>query len=227
MPSASRSGKERSKEDWLARIEPLLPVSLDEAGERITAAPEVQQWLPTASMEAAVDLGGASDRSDMEVQATAYHHLLAALRARFPALAEAVREATAGFGRLALHWRPLAPQYSAVRINFGSERDVDVFCRLSDDTPEAAAQALGALGEALPRSLPFPKRPNRARGLVVWQQRDLLVEMIDRLTEGREGGGRERRVTLRPRAYRPLEHLTEPEAAQAVAQYFRQVEAEE
>ncbi len=207
----------RTTDDWLALLRPALAASVDEAGRRLTDTPAVQDWLREASLEAAAELSGGPD---VQAQAQAHQYLRDDLRERLPALVEAVRAATDGLGRIELHWRPLAPQYSRLFIAFDTTLEIDVFHRLPERTPEALGAALEALRAALPRSAPFPRRPHRVTALVASEGRGLPVRMIERLGPD---GARSHAVTLLPPDYEALDGLSEREAGAAIRQYFDEI----
>jgi hypothetical protein len=188
-----------------------------EAASRVmTNAPAVQSWLHTASFESAM---GLEMQSDVQAAATAYGAMLDDLHATFGPLVEAVRELTGGCGTLDLHWRPLSPQFSTLRIAFSTDYDVRVFRRIDAGlvTPEVARTALQHVAKALPKGDPFPNRPNEAAGMLSHDGHCLGVQ----IREHHADGGRRRTVTLRPPQHEPLERLSESDAARAIAQWFQ------
>jgi hypothetical protein len=206
----------RTTDDWKAFLAPALEESLEAASRAMTNAPAVQSWLHTASFESAM---GLEMQSDLQAAATAYGAMLDDLHATFGPLVEAVRDLTDGCGTLDLHWRPLSPQFSTLRIAFSVDYDVRVFHRLGADlvTPEVARTALQRIAKALPKGDPFPNRPNETTGMLAHAGRCLGV----RLREHRAGGGRRRSVTLLPPQHEPLEDLSEAEASRAIAQWYQ------
>ncbi|NBC18737.1 MAG: hypothetical protein GVY18_15645 [Bacteroidetes bacterium] len=202
--------------DWKARLAPALDESVEAASRVMTNAPDVQSWLHTASFESAM---GLEMQSDLQAAAMAYGAMLDDLHDTFGPLVEAVRELTDGCGTLDLHWRPLSPQFSTLRIAFGTDYDVRVFHRIEADlvTPEVARTALQHVARALPKGDPFPNRPNEATGMLSHDRHCLGV----RVREHAADGGRRRTVTLLPPQHEPLERLSEAEAARAIAQWFQ------
>jgi len=206
----------RTISDWKALLAPALDESLEAASRVMTNAPAVQSWLHTASFESAM---GLEMQSDMQAAAMAYGAMLDDLHDTFGPLVEAVRELTDGCGKLDLHWRPLSPQFSTLRIAFGTDYDVRVFHRIEADlvTPEVARTALHRIAKALPKGDPFPNRPNEATGMLSHDGHCLGV----RLREHHADAGRRRTVTLLPPQHEPLADLSEADAARAIAQWFQ------
>lgn len=206
----------RTKDDWKARIMPALDDSLEAASRAMTNAPSVQDWLHTASFESAM---GLEMQADMEAAAMAYGAMLDDLHDTFAPLVAAVRELTGGCGRLDLHWRPLAPQFSTLRITFGTDYPVQVFYRIEAAavTPEAARAALRRVTAALPKGDPFPNRPNEATGMLAHDASCLGVRVLERQAER----GRRRTVTLLPKQHEPVERLSEDEAIRGIVQWFQ------
>lgn len=195
-----------TKEEWLARLKPALDESTRAASRAMTNAAPIQSWLHDHALEAAMSLQG---ESDMEAATQAYGRLMDELQERFPALFEAVREVTGGCGRIGLNWRPLAPDYTTLYIDFGRDFDVKVFYEMEEATETEAGRALERVCKALPKGEPFPKRPNTSTGIVACRGQCLGVRFLDALT-GQED--RRRSVTLFPKAQPPLEGLSEEEA---------------
>jgi len=204
-----------SKDDWCARLKPLLHESLDEVSERITSHPSIQSWIHTATFEAAQDMGG---MPGMQAEARAYGRMIDELNATFPALIDAVDELTHGCGQLDLHWRPLEPNYSRIYIQFAPSFDVDLCYPLDAVTRENVADAVESVRNALPQGAPFPNRPNRVTGLVVHEGSWAAVRYIERVAES---GQRRRRVTLVAPDREPLEGLERQQAIDALYRYFQ------
>ena len=202
-----------SKEDWKARIAPHLSRSLRDVSDAITRTDAVQQWLHDASMEAAEGLG---EVSGMQGEMQGYMRMMNALEDQFPELLDAVDELTEGFGQVDLHWRPMNPNFSRVKVTFDREFTVKLFVRLDGRTPEAARTALATVGDALPEGDPFPNRPNTVTGLVAHDGTCLGVRIREHLSE--EGQGRYRTVTLLPETGDALENLSEQDAAEHLRQ---------
>lgn len=210
MPPASPT-----KDEWLDRLHPLLHTSLDEVSERITSHPSVQSWLHDASYEAAQGLGG---MPNMQAEAQAYGQMLDGLEEHFPALVEAVDALTQGCGQLDLHWRPLEPNYSRIYLRFERAFEIDLCYPLASITREDLTSAVRAVREALPKSTPFPNRPNEVTGLVIHDGVDVGVRYTDRVGDD---GQRWRRVTLLAEDREPLNDLTENDAVEALRRYFQ------
>lgn len=163
MPS--RADAPPSRAAWRARLRPLLARSLADTGEAITRTPAIQRWLREAPFRVADDLGMLADA---QAAAHAELRMLDDLADHFPALVGALADVTGGRARLDLHWRPLQPSFSQVRVALDRPFAVDLFYRLAACTPEAAQGALDALTDALPASAPFPGHPNEATALVAY-----------------------------------------------------------
>jgi hypothetical protein len=202
-----------TKEDWKARIQPYLSTSLREVSDAITRTEVVQNWLHDASMEAAEGLGGVSG---MQGEMQGYMRMMNALEDRFPELLVAVDELTEGCGQVDLHWRPMNPNFSRVKVTFDRDFTVKLFVRLDTPTLEAARTALHTVADALPEGDPFPNRPNTVTGLVAYDGSCLGVRVREHL--GDEGQGRYRTVTLLPEDRDDIENLSEDEAARKLRQ---------
>lgn len=203
----------RSKKDWKALIEPHLSTSLREVSDAITRNDVVQDWLHEASMEAAE---GLRDASGMQGEMQGYMRMMNALEDRFPELLAAVDELTEGCGSVDLHWRPMNPNFSRVKITFDRGFTVKLFVRLDAPTPEAAHSAIGTVTDALPKGDPFPNRPNTVTGLVAHDGSCLGVRVREHL--GEEGQGRYRTVTLLPEDRDDIENLSTDDAARQLLQ---------
>jgi len=202
-----------TKADWKAHIEPYLSTSLREVSDTITRTDVVQAWLHDASMEAAEGLGGVSG---MQGEMQGYMHMMDALEDRFPELLAAVDELTDGCGEVDLHWRPMNPNFSRVKVTFDCDFTVKLFVRLEDLTPEAARSALHTVADALPDGDPFPNRPNTVTGLVAHDGSCLGVRIRDHL--GEEGQGRYRTVTLLSEDRDDIENQSMDDAAHRLRQ---------
>ena len=195
-----------SKDQWKQRIRPLLERSLQQVQKAITNERHVQSWIRSASFEAAMSI---QNPADVQAEANAYRHLLDDLNDTFPELVEAVGELTGGCGTLDVNWRPLSPEYTSLYIDFGTDYKVDVFCKLKAAAPEEAQRALDLLARALPPSEPFPKRPNKAAGLLSLDDQCLGARLFER----HPGDGKPRRsVTLQLARQEPVRDLTPAEA---------------
>jgi hypothetical protein len=139
-------------------------------------------------------------------EARAHGRMVRDLAERFPALVDAIGDATGGCGRLALHWRPLSPDYSKVLVQapdsiaFPNADAPDVFCHLRKPTTAAVEGALRAVADALPRGAPFPSRPNTAAGVLGSADRCLGIELREYAGRDTSGDTRsdaiQRRVVL-------------------------------
>jgi len=202
-----------SKDDWKARIEPHLSTSLRDVSEALTRTDVVQDWLHDASMEAAEGLG---DVSGMQGNMQGYMRMVDALEDRFPELLEAVDELTEGCGQVDLHWRPMNPNFSRVKVAFDRDFTVDLFVRVADPTTEAARSAIETVAAALPEGDPFPNRPNTVTGLVGYDGSCLGVRVREHLGEDRQR--RSRTVTLLPKDRDDIENLSLEDAARPLLQ---------
>ena len=202
-----------SKEDWKARIEPHLSTSLRDVSDALTRTDVVQTWLHDASMEAAEGLGSVSG---MQGEMQGYMRMMNALEDRFPELLAAVDELTDGCGTVDLHWRPMNPNFSRVKVTFDRDFSVKLFVRLAALTPEAVRSALDTVAEALPEGDPFPSRPNAVTGLVAHDGSCLGVRVREHLAE--DGQGRYRTVTLLPEDRDDIENLSLDDAARRLRQ---------
>lgn len=175
MPSPERL----STDEWIARLSTPLQTSLRQASDAMTNQPAVQEWLRTASLEAAVAVG---QQEGMQTAGGAYGYLRDELRARFAPLLEAVDTLTHGCGHVDINWRPLAPQYSTLVVAFGTDVDVAVSAPLVPSSPSMAGAASEALIRTLPQGLPFPKRPHVRHAMYTAPGACLLVRATDRHT---------------------------------------------
>lgn len=202
------------KPAWKERIAPALTRSMQEVRERITNERHVQSWIRTASYEAAMSIG---DPSDMQAEAQAYGHMMDSLKDTFPELDEAVRELTQECGALDIQWRPLSPEYTSIYIDFGTDYRVDVFCNLKAASPDETRRALDTAAAALPKSQPFPRRPNEATGVVALDGRCVGVRAVDR----HPGDSKPRRTyTLLPPGSEPEKDLPTAEAANRIVTHL-------
>jgi hypothetical protein len=199
--------------DWKDRIRPHLAVSMQDVSDAITNAAPVQSWMHEASFEAAE---GLADMHAMQAEATGHMRMLNDLHDTFPALAEAVDELTDGFGSLDIHWRPLTPNFSRIKVSFDRDYSVKAFVKLDGRSPSDAQTALDTLRTTLPKGDPFPNRPHEVTGLFVYDGIPLGVRLHDRLGET----SRHITVTLLPENARPAEDLPVDVAPRAIAQYF-------
>jgi len=147
----------------------------------MTNHPAVQEWLRTASLEAAVNVG---DMSDIEASGMAYSYLRDELRGTFPALLEAVKQLTHGCGTVDINWRPLMPQYSSLYVAFSATDEVRLCASVDPATPDVVAAAADALVQSLPQGMPFPKRPYVRQAVFAAPDICLLVRAVDRNAGG-------------------------------------------
>jgi len=171
--------KHLSTDEWIARLSGPLQTSLRQASDTMTNQPAVQDWLRTASLEAAVEVG---QQTGMQTASGAYSYLRDELRAQFAPLLDAVDTLTHGCGHVDINWRPLAPQYSTLVVAFGTEEDVAVWAPLDPPTRATAGAACEALIRTLPKGLPFPKRPHVRHAMFTAPGVCLLVRATDRHT---------------------------------------------
>lgn len=196
---------------WLDRLRPAFRESMDRVTEAITNEPGIQDWLRTASLEAAM---GLEMQADMQAAAMAYGEMLTDLEQRFPDLKEAVHILTDGCGELALHWRPLSPQFSTVYVDFTLPFRPRLFILAETAAPEQATHAMQRLAEALPKGTPFIGHPNEVTGAVGRDGRVIGVRLQEAQT--REGQ-LVRSVSLYPRGGEPVANLTEAQAEAALS----------
>jgi hypothetical protein len=166
-----------STDAWMARLSAPLRTSLRQASDAMTNQPGVQDWLRTASLEAAVEVG---QQAGMQTASGAYSYLRDELRAQFAPLLDAVDTLTHGCGHVDINWRPLAPQYSTLVVAFGTEEDVAVWAPLDPPTPATTGAAGEALVRTLSKGLPFPKRPHVRHAMFTAPGACLLVRATDR-----------------------------------------------
>jgi len=163
----------------MARLATPLQTSLRQTSDAMTNQPAVQEWLRTASLEAAVEVG---QQGGMQTASGAYSYLRDELQAQFAPLLSAVDTLTHGCGHVDINWRPLAPQYSTLVVAFGTEADVAVWASLDPPTLATAGAAREALMRTLPKGLPFPKRPHVRHAMFTAPGACLLVRATDRHT---------------------------------------------
>ncbi|PEN15237.1 hypothetical protein CRI94_02865 [Longibacter salinarum] len=199
--------------DWKDRIRPHLNASMQDVSDAITNAAPIQSWLHKASFEAAE---GLAQMHAMQAEAMGHMRMLNDLEDSFPALCEAVDELTHGFGSLDIHWRPLTPNFSRIRITFDRDYSVGSFLTLEEPRPQAAQSLLETLRSTLPKGDPFPNRPHKVTGLVVYEEVPLGVRLHDRLADE----GRTVTVTLFPDGAKAVEDLPFMVAPRAIADYF-------
>lgn len=192
----------KSKQDWTALIEPHLSVSLRDASDAITRTEPVQQWLQSASMEAARGLGNASG---VQGQMQGYIQMMNALEDDLPELLDAVSDLTEGCGTLDLHWRPTNPNFSRLYVDFGRDLTVSVFVRVESASTEGMRTAIETVAEALPEGAPFPNRPNTVTGMVGFQGACVGVRVSEELAD--EEKATYRFVTLLPPNREDVENL--------------------
>ncbi|NBB85123.1 MAG: hypothetical protein GVY12_02735 [Bacteroidetes bacterium] len=173
MPTPERL----STDAWIARLSTPLQTSLRQASDAMTNQPGVQDWLRTASLEAAVEVG---QQGGMQTASGAYRYLRDELQAQCAPLLEAVDTLTHGCGFVDINWRPLAPQYSTLVVAFGTEEDVNVWAPLDPPTPAATGAAREALVRTLSKGLPFPKRPHVRYAMFTAPNVCLQVRATDR-----------------------------------------------
>ncbi|WP_022836207.1 hypothetical protein [Salisaeta longa] len=188
-------------DEWTDRLAPLFPESLHAVREAITSTPAIQQWLNKASFEAAE---GLAQVPPMQAEMEGYGRMMDGLEDHFPELLTAVERLTEGHGRIDLHWRPLAPNFTYLFVNFGRSYSVDLYCALPDASIEGAGKVLATVRAALPSSTPFPGRPHTATAVTSHGERSAGV----RLAQHRNASGDSwLTVTLLPDTGEPVEDL--------------------
>jgi len=202
-----------SVSDWKDRIRPHLDRSMQDVSDAITNAAPIQSWMHQASFDAAEGLG---QMHAMQAEAMGHMRMLNDLEDSFPALIQAVDELTEGFGALDIHWRPLTPNFSRVKVTFDRDYTVSAFMTLADQTADEAGAILDGLRTTLPKGDPFPNRPHSVTALVVYRSVPLGVRLHDRLVEN----NRTVDVTLLPDEAKPVENLPFHVAPRAIADYF-------
>ena len=218
-----------TRADWDRRLAPtgastddVRILDVEAAGERISRHAALGRWLRDAAFEAVEGLDEAG-----AAEARAHGRMKRGLEEQFPALVEAVRDATGGCGHLNLQWRPLQPSYSKVRLVFDGDLEPDVFCALRRPALSAVQYALRAVTEALPKGAPFPNRPNTATGVFECDGRCLGVRYREHPGEGSPDSDSPRRgVVLLPREGDATDEHPEGEAARGIVAYFAPQERE-
>lgn len=162
-------------EDWFSVLarEPVTDLGL--LKDRLTNHPEIQAWLPSASIRS---VEGLEDMDEASMSAYAFGNLMADLEAAFPELVQAVRRLTGGCGKLTIHWRPSDPQYSTLGLEFGTAHDVHLLRNVSNERgiERAIVEFLNVLADKVPPGMPARGRPDRATGLVVRKDHCVYVE---------------------------------------------------
>lgn len=165
-----------SKQDWMKLLADPFEESMARVHETMTNHPAVQSWLKEDIFESTLNVEA---DSGVEEAAAAYGDIMANLEDRFPELLSAVKELTQGCGEVDLDWRPLSPQLTGLCVNFRRDLKIDVFVGLHEATPEAVSGALDRLIDQLPKSEPFPNRPNETTGIISSSGRCVAIRARD------------------------------------------------
>jgi len=200
-------------DEWKERIAPHLSSSLERASEVIMQTKAVQSWLRRAAAEAAEGLG---QGPGLSAEMQGYAQMKADLDEHLPSLVAAVEALTEGCGSVDLEWQPHQPNRSRLCVSFDRDYSVQLFCRLSDCTSEAAREALSTIVDALPDGEPFPNRPNEVTGLVARDKTGVGVRVKEHLRT--DGAGTTQRVTLLPPSRTDQEALSLSEASRQLRQ---------
>jgi hypothetical protein len=184
------------------------------AEEAMTSQPDVQAWLRQRALDAAMRM---SQEADMAAGMQALADLTYEAQERYPGLQQLIQHETGGHAKLGVHFDPLNPDHSGLRIDFGKGRRFDAFRRL-DELSTSAGRALFADGmQLLPGSDPFPGHAHQVRIAVLHGER-LLPAVIERRMP--RGHGAATTVSLHPPEYETVPDLSIENASQAVLQYF-------
>ncbi len=203
----------RSRDDWIALLQPVLHQPLRHIEALLNADAELQQWLQEASYQAAME---AARQADPYAFSAAYQRLQDELTTRFHELATAITQLTQGCGRLRLNWQPDAPNYSRVEIDFGRDYAVDLFIQLSDLSLAALRQALERLQRLLPADDPYPRRPHQVTAMLAFQGCCPALRLYDHLTPS---GRRQTAIVLLP-DQKPSAEMSPEDALRLLLAYF-------
>jgi len=202
-----------SVNDWMDRIRPHLSRSMQDVSDAITNAAPIQSWIHEASFKAVEGMG---QMHAMQAEAMGHMRMLDDLHDTLPNLADAVDELTCGYGSLDIHWRPLTPNFSRIRITFDRPYDVQAFFELDEHAPSDTQAMLDSLAETLPKGAPFPNRPHEVTALVVYRDVPLGARIREHLVDET----RMKKVTLLPDNAKPAEGLPWNVAHRAMADFF-------
>lgn len=186
---------------------------MQDVSDAITNAAPIQSWVHEASFKAVEGMG---QMHAMQAEAMGHMRMLDDLHDTFPNLVEAVETLTSGYGSLDIHWRPLTPNFSRIRVSFDRSYDVQAFFELDGYARSDTQEVLKTMAEALPKGAPFPKRPHEVTALVVYQDVPLGVRLREHLSDD----ARTRTVTLLPDNAKPAEDLPWNVANRAMADFF-------
>jgi len=186
---------------------------MQDVSDAITNAARIQSWIHEASFKAVEGMG---QMHAMQAEAMGHMRMLDDLHDTFPNLVEAVERLTNGYGSLDIHWRPLTPNFSRIRVTFDRSYDVHAFFGLDGHTPSETQEMLGTMAETLPKGAPFPNRPHEVTALVVYRTVPLGVRLREHLSDD----ARTRTVTLLPDNAKPAEDLPWHVAHRAMADFF-------
>lgn len=186
---------------------------MQDVSDAITNAAPIQSWIHEASFKAVEGMG---QMHAMQAEAMGHMRMLDDLHDTFPNLAEAVDQLTRGYGSLDIHWRPLTPNFSRVRVTFDRSYDVKAFFELDGHALTDTQAVLDDFAETLPKGAPFPNRPHEVTALVVYRDVPLGVRIREHLVDE----ARTRKVTLLPDNAKPAEGLPWTVAHRAMADFF-------
>ncbi|MDQ7039818.1 MAG: hypothetical protein Q9M35_02665 [Rhodothermus sp.] len=203
----------RSRDDWIALLQPVLHQPLRKIEDLLNADAELQQWLQEAAYRAAMEAAG---QADPYALSAAYQRLQDELTTRFHELATAIAQLTQGCGRLRLNWQPDAPNYSRVEIDFGRDYTVDLFIQLPEPSFAVLRQVLEHLRRLLPSDDPYPRRPHQVTALLAFQGRCPALRLYDHLTSS---GRYQTAIVLLP-DQKPSEEMSPENALRLLLAYF-------
>jgi len=220
LPSISLSNMPLSTSDngfsvdaWNDRIRPHLSRSMQDVSDAITNAAPVQSWIHEASFKAVEGMG---QMHAMQAEAMGHMRMLDDLHETFPELVEAVDALTSGYGRLDIHWRPLTPNFSRVKVSFDRNYDVRAFFHSDEHTVSDMQRVLDTLRDTLPKGDPFPNRPHETTALLVCHDVPLGVRLKEHLADDT----RTLSVTLLPENAKPAEGIPWTAAPKAMSDFF-------
>ena len=212
MPSSADTDA-LSVHDWMDRVRPHLSRSMQDASDAITNTARIQSWIHEASFKAVEGMG---QMHAMQAEAMGHMRMLDDLHDTFPNLVEAVETLTNGYGSLDIHWRPLTPNFSRIRVTFNRSYNVHTFFELDGHTSSDTQEVLEMMADTLPKGAPFPRRPHEVTALVVYRDVPLGVRLREHLVDD----ARMKKVTLLPDNAKPAEDLPWSIAHRAMADFF-------
>lgn len=186
---------------------------MQDVSDAITNAAPVQSWMHEASFRAVEGMG---QMHAMQAEAMGHMRMLDDLHDTFPHLVEAVKSLTGGYGKLDIHWRPLTPNFSRVKVSFDRSYDVRAFFQTQEHTTAEMQRILEALRDTLPKGDPFPNRPHETTALLVCHDVPLGVRIKEHLADD----SRRLSVTLIPENAKPADGIPWSDAPRAMCDFF-------